>query len=233
MGKCRVLVCDDDKQIVEGISIYLQHEGYEVFKAYNGEEALQLLNKQDVELIIMDVMMPKLDGLQATMKIRQDKNLPIIILSAKSEDTDKITGLNFGADDYVTKPFSPLELMARVKSQLRRYQVLGSEERRTSTYTSGGLTINTETKEVEVEGELIHLTATEYNILKLLLENKGRVFSTTEIYEKVWGEDSHAVDNTVSVHIRRMREKVEVNPKNPQYIKVVWGIGYKVENYDK
>ncbi len=202
---------------------------YNIIKAYNGEEALQALEENEVHLILLDIMMPKLDGLNATIKIRERLNLPIIILSAKSEDTDKILGLNFGADDYITKPFNPLELLARVKSQMRRYTTLGSIAEKSNIIKIGGLELDKDAKEVRVEGEKVKLTATEYGILQLLMENAGKVFSIDQIYENVWKELSFAPENTVSVHIRRIREKIEINPKEPRYLKVVWGIGYKIE----
>ncbi|MCX7885163.1 MAG: response regulator transcription factor [Caloramator sp.] len=229
MDKINILVCDDDKDIANALEIYLKMEGYNVFKAYNGLEGLKIIEDEKINLAIIDIMMPQLDGLSALIKIRQEKNIPIIILSAKSEDTDKITGLNFGADDYVTKPFNPLELIARVKSQLRRYTVLGSMENKNEVIKNGGLEIDKEKKEVKVDGEVVRLTLTEYKILLLLMENIGRVFSIDEIYEKVWNEPSYSPENTVAVHIRRIREKIEINPKEPKYLKVVWGIGYKME----
>ncbi len=226
-----VLVCDDDREIVEAIEIYLSQEGYKVLKAYDGEEALKVLDREKVDLLIIDVMMPKLDGIRATLKIREKKNMPIIILSAKSEDADKILGLNVGADDYMTKPFNPLELTARVKSQLRRYTQLGStiDKSNQAVYAVGGLSIDDEQKEVTVDGEPVRLTPIEYNILLLLVKNQGRVFSTNQIYESIWEEEAIAADNTVAVHIRHIREKIEINPKEPRYLKVVWGLGYKVE----
>ena len=224
-----ILICDDDKAIVDGIAIYLQNEGYKIFKAYNGLEAIEIVRDNPIHLIIMDVMMPKMDGIRATMKIREENNIPLIMLSAKSEDTDKILGLNMGADDYVTKPFNPLELIARVKSQLRRYTTLGSLETKTNVYKTGGLVIDDESKTVTVDGEEIRLTPVQYKILKLLTANAGRVFSIEEIYEKAWNEPAFNPENTVAVHIRKIREKIEINPKEPKYLKVVWGIGYKVE----
>lgn len=226
-----ILVCDDDKEIVEAIEIYLSQEGYKVLKAYDGEEAWKLLDKHKVDLLIIDVMMPKLDGIRATLKIREKKNMPIIILSAKSEDADKILGLNVGADDYMTKPFNPLELTARVKSQLRRYTQLGStiDKSNQAVYAVGGLSIDDEQKEVTVDGEPVRLTPIEYNILLLLVKNQGKVFSIDQIYESIWNEDAIGVDNTVAVHIRHIREKIEINPKEPRYLKVVWGVGYKIE----
>ena len=226
-----ILVCDDDREIVEAIDIYLTQEGYEVLKAYDGQEALGVLKANDVDLLVIDVMMPRLDGIRATLKIREENNIPIIILSAKSEDADKILGLNVGADDYVTKPFNPLELVARVKSQLRRYTQLGSPAKETdaAVYTTGGLSINDDLKEVTVDGEPVKLTPIEYNILLLLVKNQGKVFSIEQIYENIWNEDAIGADNTVAVHIRHIREKIEINPKDPRYLKVVWGVGYKVE----
>lgn len=224
-----ILVCDDDKSIVDAIEIYLVQEKYNVLKAYDGYEALKILEENEVHLILIDVMMPKMDGLKATIKIRETQNIPIIILSAKSEDTDKILGLNFGADDYISKPFNPLELMARVKSQMRRYTSLGSIAEKSNIIKIGDLELDKDAKEVRVSNEQVKLTATEYGILLLLMENAGKVFSIDEIYEKVWNELSFAPENTVSVHIRRIREKIEINPKEPKYLKVVWGIGYKIE----
>lgn len=227
-----ILVVDDDKEIVESIEIYLKNEGFNIFKAYNGIEALETLIEKEIHLILMDIMMPKLDGIKATIKIREEKNIPIILVSAKSEDTDKIMGLNIGADDYITKPFNLLELIARVKSNLRRYVTLGNynnDNFNKDILKSGGLELNIETKEVKVDGEIVKITPIEFKILKLLLSNKGRVFSIDEIYEKVWNEESFNVENTVAVHIRRIREKIEINPKEPRYLKVVWGVGYKIE----
>ena len=227
----KILVCDDDKEIVEAIEIYLTQEGYEVLKAYDGMEALKVLESEHVDLLVIDVMMPKLDGIRATLKIREENNMPIIILSAKSEDADKILGLNIGADDYVTKPFNPLELVARVKSQIRRYTKLGStvDTAQESVYTVGGLSVNDDLKEVTVDGEPVKLTPLEYSILLLLVKNQGKVFSISQIYEDIWNEDAIGVDNTVAVHIRHIREKIEINPKEPRYLKVVWGVGYKIE----
>ena len=230
-----ILVCDDDKDIVEAISIYLEQEGYVIFKAYDGLEAINILRSQPVDLLIIDIMMPKLDGIRATLKIREENPLPnsvpIIILSAKSEDADKILGLNVGADDYVTKPFNPLELVARVKSQLRRYTRLGAAipVENAHIYETGGLSINDDLKEVRVDGDVVKLTPIEYNILLLLMKNQGRVFSINQIYENIWNEEAVAADNTVAVHIRHIREKIEINPREPRYLKVVWGLGYKIE----
>ena len=227
----KILVCDDDKDIVEAIDIYLTQEGYEVLKAYDGDEAIKVLKRNEVDLLIMDVMMPRLDGIRATLKIRENMSLPIIILSAKSEDADKILGLNIGADDYITKPFNPLELVARVKSQLRRYTQLGSTARsdNQSEFRTGGLVIRDDLKEVTVDGEKVKLTPIEYNILLLLVKNQGKVFSINQIYENIWNEEAIGADNTVAVHIRHIREKIEINPKEPRYLKVVWGVGYKIE----
>ena len=227
----KILVCDDDKDIVEAIDIYLTQEGYEVLKAYDGDEAIKVLKRNEVDLLIMDVMMPRLDGIRATLKIRENMSLPIIILSAKSEDADKILGLNIGADDYMTKPFNPLELVARVKSQLRRYTQLGSTARsdNQSEFRTGRLVIRDDLKEVTVDGEKVKLTPIEYNILLLLVKNQGKVFSINQIYENIWNEEAIGADNTVAVHIRHIREKIEINPKEPRYLKVVWGVGYKVE----
>ncbi len=233
MGK--ILICDDDKAIVDAIEIYLQQEGYQICKAYDGEMALDLMKKEEVDLLIMDIMMPRLDGIHATLKIREDHNIPIIILSAKSEDADKILGLNIGADDYVVKPFNPLELVARVRSQLRRYQRLGSavREKKKNVYEIGGLHIDDTTKTVTVDGDPIKLTPIEYQILLLFMKHPGTVFSTTQIYEQVWNEDAFGSDNTVAVHIRHIREKIEINPKEPRYLKVIWGVGYKIEKLEE
>ena len=224
-----ILVCDDDKAIVDAIGIYLENEGYQVFKAFNGKEAIQTIKEKMIHLIIMDIMMPQMDGITATIKIREENKIPLIMLSAKSEDYDKILGLNIGADDYITKPFNPLELMARVKSQLRRYTTLGGMETKSHVYQSGGLLIDDESKTVTVDGDEVHLTPVQYKILTLLIANAGRVFSIEDIYEKVWNEPAFQPENTVAVHIRKIREKIEINPKEPKYLKVVWGIGYKVE----
>lgn len=226
-----ILICDDDKEIVDAIEIYLKNEGYKVYKAYDGEEAIRILNAEDIQLLIMDVMMPKLDGIHATLKIREYSSIPIIMLSAKTEDTDKILGLNVGADDYVSKPFNPLELIARVKSNLRRYTKLGnmSAPEENNVYRIGGLCMDDDTKEVTVDGEPVRLTPIEYSILLLLVKNPGRVYSIDQIYENIWNEAAIGADNTVAVHIRHIREKIEINPKEPKYLKVVWGVGYKVE----
>ncbi len=229
-----VLVCDDDKEIVEAIEIYLKQEGYEIKKAYDGEQAIALLKQGGIDLMIIDVMMPKLDGIRATLQAREESSIPIIILSAKTEDSDKILGLNVGADDYVTKPFNPLELVARVKSQLRRYTSLSSSfEKEGQLYEAGGLVIDDDRKMVTVDGEEVKLTPIEYNILLLLMKNKGKVFSISQIYENIWNEEAIGADNTVSVHIRHIREKIEINPREPRYLKVVWGVGYKIENREE
>ena len=227
----KILVCDDDKEIVEAIEIYLTQDGHQVLEAYDGIEAVEILKKESVDLLIMDIMMPRMDGIRATLKIREENNIPIIILSAKSEDADKILGLNIGADDYITKPFNPLELVARVKSHLRRYMQLGSTTIKESeaVYTVGGLAINDDLKEVTVDGEPVKLTPIEYNILLLLVKHQGKVFSIDHIYDNIWNENAVGVDNTVAVHIRHIREKIEINPKEPRYLKVVWGVGYKIE----
>lgn len=224
-----ILVCDDDKEIVDAIEIYLLQEDYTVEKAYNGEQALQVLEKKNIDLMIIDVMMPKLDGVRATLQARKTKNIPIIMLSAKTEDTDKILGLNVGADDYMTKPFNPLELVARVKSQLRRYTTLSQPNTGETVYEAGGLVINDDLKKVTVDGEEVKLTPIEYNILLLLMKNRGKVYSISQIYEAIWNEEAIGADNTVAVHIRHIREKIEINPKEPRYLKVVWGVGYKIE----
>ncbi|MGA5691767.1 response regulator transcription factor [Cytobacillus pseudoceanisediminis] len=224
-----ILVCDDDKAIVDAIGIYLENEGYKILKAFNGEEAIEVIRDHEIHLVIMDIMMPKMDGIRATVKIREENNIPLIMLSAKSEDSDKILGLNLGADDYITKPFNPLELIARVKSQLRRYTTFGSLETRSNVYQTGGLMIDDERRTVTIDGKEVHLTPVQYKILKLLTANAGRVFSIEEIYEKIWNEKSFSPENTVTVHIRKIREKIEINPKEPKYLKVVWGVGYKVE----
>lgn len=225
-----ILVCDDDKEIVDAIEIYLTQEGYRIYKAYDGQQAIDILGKYNIQLLLIDVMMPKLDGMRATLKIRETSSIPIIILSAKSEDSDKILGLNIGADDYITKPFNPLELVARVKSQVRRYTKLGTiAEEKQNIYRVGELEIDDDQKQVLVEGEPVKLTPIEYNILLFLMKHAGCVFSTEQIYENIWNEDALAADNTVAVHIRHIREKIEINPKEPRYLKVVWGLGYKIE----
>ncbi len=225
-----ILVCDDDKEIVEAISIYLKQEGYNIVPAYNGKEALEVMEREEIHLIILDIMMPELDGIHALLKLRENSSIPVILLSAKSEDVDKILGLNVGADDYVTKPFNPLELIARVKSQLRRYTKLGGiEQNNDNLLINGSIAMDREQKIVTVDGESVKLTPTEFKILQLLMENVGTVFSSAQIYERIWEEDAYATDNIVSVHIRRIREKIEIDPKNPDYIKVMWGVGYRME----
>lgn len=226
-----ILVCDDDKEIVDAIDIYLSQEGYHILKAYDGLQAIEIMKKEEVHLILLDIMMPNLDGIRATRKIRETSSVPIIMLSAKSEDVDKILGLNIGADDYITKPFNPLELIARVKSQLRRYTQLGNlaTEEKEAVYVCGGLVVNDDLKTVTVDGEPVKLTPIEYNILVLLIKNQGKVFSIEQIYENIWNEEAIGADNTVAVHIRHIREKIEINQREPRYLKVVWGIGYKIE----
>ena len=224
-----VLVVDDDREIVDSISIFLSGEGYKAIKAYDGIEALDALSENEVHLMILDIMMPKLDGIKTLMKLRESRNIPVILLSAKSEDTDKIFGLTAGADDYVTKPFNPSELMARVKSQLRRYTTLGSIGKQNGEIVIDGLSVNTESKTVKVDGEPVRLTPVEYKILELLVRNRGRVFSAEDIYSNVWNAQNVVNDNTIAVHVRHIREKIEINPKEPKYLKVVWGIGYKID----
>ena len=224
-----ILVCDDDKAILDSVEIYLNLEGYHTIRAMNGQEALKAVENTEIHCAILDIMMPNIDGLTATLKMREKHNFPIILLSAKSEDTDKITGLSFGADDYVTKPFNPLELMARVKSQIRRYVRLGSIESKEGVIITGGLALDTVAKELTLDGEPVRLTAREYGIVEFLMRNLGHVLSTQQIYEAVWNEPSYSSEKTVTVHIRRIREKIEINPKEPKYLKVVWGIGYKIE----
>lgn len=229
MQQFNVLIVDDDVEIVEALSINLRRESLNVFTASNGLEALAVLERNEIHLILLDVMMPKLDGIQATFKIRETRNIPILIVSAKTRDMDKIEGLNAGADDYISKPFNILELMARVKSLLRRYTCLGDYKPAEDIIYANGLALSKSTKTVAVDEEIVRLTATEYKILELLMVNKGRVYSIEEIYEKVWREPSANGENTVAVHIRRIREKIEINPREPKYLKVVWGIGYKIE----
>lgn len=231
MEDTRILVVDDDREIVKAIDKLLTMEGYEIVRAYNGVEAMEAIINIDIQLILLDIMMPKLDGLSATMKIRESKNIPIILLSAKSEDSDKILGLSIGADDYITKPFNSQELLARVRSQLRRYLFLGDigNQNRANLITIGGLILDTASKQLSAHGESVKLTATEYKIMELLMSNAGTVFSAENIYERVWNEAAYSVENTVMVHIRRIRAKIEINPKDPNYLKVVWGIGYKIE----
>lgn len=233
MENAKILVVDDDREIARAIEKLLTREGFPVVTAGDGLEALDILATQSIQLILLDVMMPRLDGLSATMKIREKNNIPIIILSAKTEDSDKILGLSMGADDYVTKPFNPQELVARVRSQLRRYMQLGDMEsrQRTGQLVNGRLCLDSEAKQLLADGEDVHLTATEYRIVELLMQNQGIVFSAEKIYERVWREPSYSVENTVMVHIRRIREKIELNPREPEYLKVVWGIGYKIEKH--
>ena len=227
-----ILVVDDDKEIVGAIEIYLKKEGYNILKAYNGEEALDIVNNNEIHLIILDIMMPKKDGIETLEEIRKTNGVPVILLSAKSEDYDKIGGLNLGADDYITKPFNPLELIARVKSHLRRYVSLGTikKEEDGNVYSTGGLVLNDDTKKVLVDGKEVKLTATEFNILKFLIQNKGKVYSIPDIYENVWKEEGFGAENIIAVHIRHIREKIEINPKEPRYLKVIWGVGYKIED---
>ena len=227
-----ILVCDDDKEIVNAIEIYLEKEGYKIYKANNGKEALNIINKEEIHLVILDIMMPELDGISVAENIREDKAIPIIMLSAKSEDYDKIKGLNVGADDYITKPFNPMELIARVNSQMRRYTKLGSISKKedNNIYQAGELIIDDTKKEVYVDGKNIKLTPTEYNIIKFLTKNNWRVFSISQIYENVWEEESYGAENIIAVHIRHIREKIEINPREPKYLKVIWGIGYKIED---
>ena len=226
-----ILVVDDDREIVGAIEIYLKKEGYNIIKAYNGNEALEKVKENEIHLIILDIMMPEKDGLETLEELRKDKSIPVILLSAKSEDYDKIGGLNQGADDYITKPFNPLELIARVNSQIRRYVSFGAMEKKDNKniYKTGELILDDETKKVTVDGKEVKLTATEFNILKFLLKNKGKVYSIPQIYENVWNEESYGAENIIAVHIRHIREKIEINPKEPRYLKVIWGIGYKIE----
>ena len=227
-----ILICDDDKDIVSALDIYLTSEGYKTFPAYDGNQAIKVVEQNDIHLILMDVMMPGLDGIRATAKLREKCNVPIILLTAKSEDADKVLGLNIGADDYVTKPFNPMEVMARVKSQLRRYTTLGGRNapaQNSDQLTNGGVVLDDGAKTVTVDGDGVNLTPIEFNILRLLLQHPGQVFSTTQIYEQVWNDAAYGSENTVAVHIRHLREKIEIDPANPRYIKVVWGLGYKME----
>lgn len=228
-----ILICDDEKDIVSALSIYLSTENYNIFTAYTGQDALDIVAKHDIHLILMDIMMPQMDGIAATVKLRETSNIPIILLTAKSEDSDKILGLNIGADDYITKPFNPIEVLARVRSQLRRYTSLGGMAKKASHLTNGGIEMDDESKIVTVDGEVVSLTPSEYNILKLLMENPGRVFSSTQIYERIWNEDACGSGSVVAVHIRHLREKIEIDPSNPRYLKVVWGLGYKIEKEAK
>ena len=228
-----ILVCDDDKEIVKAIEIYLSKEGYNILKAENGKKALEILNENLIHLAILDIMMPEVDGIEVLKKIREEKSIPVIMLSAKSEDEDKVNGLNLGADDYITKPFSSAELIARVNANIRRYTSLGTIDDSKTTYKTGDLIINDELKKVSANGKEIKLTATEYNILKFLLKNKGKVFSIEQIYKSVWNEECYGAENIIAVHIRHIREKIEINPKEPKYLKVIWGIGYKIENLEE
>lgn len=230
-----ILVCDDDKEIVNAIAINLKKEGYEIYRAYNGDECLKVLKDNSIHLVILDIMMPIKDGIQTLYEIREFTTIPVLMLSAKSEDKDKIEGLNLGADDYITKPFNPLELIARVNSNIRRYVRLGAlekEEINSNVFSTGGLVIDDTCKDVTVDGIKIKLTPTEYNILKFLTENKGKVYSIEQIYESVWEDDAYAAENIIAVHIRHIREKIEINPKEPKYLKVIWGVGYKIENIE-
>ena len=224
-----ILICDDDRDIVAALKIYLSSEGYTIFEAYNGKQALEAVRQHDIQLILMDVMMPELDGIAATAALRQESNVPIILLTAKSEGSDKVLGLNMGADDYITKPFDPMEVIARVKSQLRRYTTRGGQARENDLLTVGRISMDDAAKQVTVDGEPVSLTPIEYNILKLLLSRPGQVFSSAQIYELVWNDPSLGSENTVAVHIRHLREKIEIDPSNPRYLKVVWGLGYKME----
>ena len=226
----RIVVCDDEKDIVSALRIYLESEGYEVLEAYNGKEAVALTAGQEIHLVLMDIMMPVMDGITAMVKIREISNVPVILLTAKSEDTDKVLGLTVGADDYITKPFNPVELQARDKTQLRRYMMLGGGKPKNDILTIGGIELDDKSKEVTLDGELVALTRTEYDILKLLLEHRGQVFSPAQIYQKVWKDVAYGTENTVAVHIRHLREKLEYDPANPRYLKVVWGRGYKIED---
>lgn len=224
-----ILVCDDERDIVSALKIYLKADGYQVFEAYNGQEAVRILNQEDIHLVLMDIMMPVMDGMSAMIKIREISNVPVILLTAKGEDTDKVLGLTVGADDYVTKPFNPVELQARVKSQLRRYMQLGGGKVRNDVLCMGGIELDDRTKEVTLDGEKVALTRTEYDILKLLMMHPGQVFSPNQIYENVWKDNPYGTENTVAVHIRHLREKVEYDPAEPRHLKVVWGRGYKME----
>ena len=224
-----ILICDDERDIVSALKIYLSSEGYTLFEAYTGREALEVVKKHDIHLILMDIMMPEMDGISATAKLRETCNVPIILLTAKSEDTDKILGLNMGADDYITKPFNPMEVLARVRSQLRRYTSLGGMEQKPNRIVIGGIALDDDTKTVTVDGEPVSLTPIEYNILLLLMRHPGRVYSSAQIYEKVWNESAFGSEGAVAVHIRHLREKLEINPSEPRYLKVVWGLGYKME----
>lgn len=227
----QILVCDDEKDIVSALEIYLKAEGYEVYKAYNGEEALEILRSEDIHLVLMDIMMPEMNGIEAMVQMRKTSNVPVILLTAKSEDTDKVLGLTVGADDYITKPFNPVELQARVKSQLRRYMQLGSGQMPAEVYSMGGISLNDKLKEVTLDQDPVSLTKIEYNILKFLIQHPGESFSPAEIYQKVWNDSPIGNENTVAVHIRHLREKLEYDPANPRYLKAVWGRGYKMEDF--
>ena len=234
MDMPRILICDDDKDIVNALKIYLSNPDYTIMEAFNGQEALQIVENEGVDLVLMDIMMPVMDGITAMAKIREFSEIPIIMITAKSEDTDKILGLNVGADDYITKPFNPVELQARVKSQIRRYMLLGSgNQQMEAKFSIGGIEMDDRAKEVTLDGEIVNLTRTEYDILKLLMEHPGEVYSPNQIYERVWKEDAFGTENTVAVHIRHLREKIEYNPAEPRYLKVVWGRGYKMEGETK
>ena len=224
-----ILICDDERDIVSALKIYLSSEGYTLFEAYTGREALEIARKNELHLVLMDIMMPEMDGISATAKLREEYNVPIILLTAKSEDTDKVLGLNVGADDYITKPFNPIEVLARVRSQLRRYTTLGGLEQKPSKLVIGGIALDDETKAVTVDGEPVNLTPIEYNILLLLMRHPGRVYSSAQIYEQVWNETAFGSEGAVAVHIRHLREKLEIDPSNPRYLKVVWGLGYNME----
>ena len=224
-----ILICDDERDIVTALKIYLSSEGYGLYEAFTGREALEIVRKHTIHLILMDIMMPEMDGISATAKLREEYNIPIILLTAKSEDTDKVLGLNIGADDYITKPFNPIEVLARVRSQLRRYTTLGGMEQKPNKLTIGPISVDDETKTVTVDGEAVNLTPIEYNILLLLMRHPGRVYSSSQIYEQVWNDPALGSENTVAVHIRHRREKIEIDPANPRYLKVVWGLGYKME----
>lgn len=224
-----ILICDDEQDIVNALKIYLNNPEYKLFEANDGQQALNLIENEDIHLVLMDIMMPKLDGICATVKLREKSNIPVIFLTAKGEDTDKILGLDVGADDYITKPFNPVEVCARVRSQLRRYFKLGSGEIKNEVYTAGGIELNDRTKSVTVDGNEVTLTRKEYEILKLLISNRGKVFSPKEIYRKIWNEKPYGSENTVAVHIRHLREKIEIDPSNPRYLKLIFGQGYKIE----
>lgn len=228
-----ILICDDEPDIVSALKIYLASDGYGIYEAYNGREAIEMMQKTEIHLVLMDIMMPEMDGIQTMVKIRENSNVPVIFLTAKSEDNDKVLGLMVGADDYITKPFNPIEVMARVRSQLRRYTSLGGMAKKASHLVIGGIDLDDEAKTVTVDEEPVSLTPSEYNILKLLMENPGRVFSSTQIYEQIWNEDAYGSGSVVAVHIRHLREKIEINPSEPRYLKVVWGLGYKVEKEAK